>query len=116
MVLSVSSSDVVAPLTSRGPDRAVIWLDGEHDVDTLSTLTDTLTRAIGTDDSDVIVDLSGVTFMCAATVGALIGGRNSLRRQSRSLTLRSPSPIAGRVLDLCGIPLEHPGHPSSARG
>jgi anti-sigma B factor antagonist len=102
VVLSVLSSDV-APFLSHDRDRAVVWLEGEHDIATVSILTDTLTRAISADDADVIVDLSGVTFIDAATVGVLISARNSLHRESRSLMLRSPSRFAGRVLDLCGL-------------
>jgi anti-anti-sigma factor len=109
MVSSVFSSDVAArnrnstPLVSRDGDRTVVWLDGEHDIATVFVLTDTLARAISVDDADLIVDLSGVTFIGSATIDELIRGRNILRRQSRSLTLRSPSRCARRILDVCGL-------------
>ncbi len=107
MVSCVSSWDVAprhsALLVSRDGDRTVVRLDGEHDVATVFVLADTLARAISVDDADLIVDLSGVTFISAATIGVLICGRNILRRQSRSLTLRSPSRCARRVLDVCGL-------------
>jgi len=84
-------------------DRTVIRLDGEYDIATASVLHDSLAVAISVDDADLVVDLSGVTFIDAATIGVLIGGRNSLRGQSRSLTLRDPSRCASRLLDLCGL-------------
>ena len=91
------------PLVSRDGGRTVVWLDGEHDIATLVVLTDTLSRVISADDSDLIVDLSGVTFMSAATIDELLRVRKILLSQSRDLTLRSPSRCARRLLDLCGL-------------
>ena len=107
-VSSVLSSDVgvgtpdPAPLVSREGDRTVVWLDGEQDIATVPVLIDTLTEAISADDADLIVDLSGVTFIGTVAIDALIKARNTLRRQSRSLTVRSPSRCARRVLSLSG--------------
>lgn len=81
----------------------VFCLDGEHDIATLPLLTDTLARAIAADDSNVVIDLSGVTFMSAATIDEIVRSRDLLRLQSRSLTLRSPSRFARHVLELCGL-------------
>lgn len=109
MVSTVSSSDVAgrhqnsAPLVSRDGERTVVWLDGEHDIATVFVLTDTLERAISADDADLIVDLSGVTFIGSATIDVLMHVRNILQAQARSLTLRSPSRCARRVLELCGL-------------
>ena len=81
----------------------VISVVGEHDISTLPLLNGTLARAISADGAKVVVDLSAVTFLDASTIGALIRARNTLRHQSRILTLRSPSRCAGRLLDLCGM-------------
>jgi anti-anti-sigma factor len=122
MVLSVSPPDTGVPLVSRDGDRIVVWLDGEHDIATVPVLIDTLTDAISAHDADLIVDLSGVTFMGVATIGALISGRNLLRQQSHSLSVRSPSKCARRVLNLCGLtglirpdPVEAPPVPRSLK-
>ncbi len=56
--------------------------------------------------------------MDAATVGVILRARDFLRLQSRSLALRSPSPFAARILDLCelGDLLETaPAHPTQHR-
>ena len=108
MISSVSSSETVrqrdvAPFVSRDGGRTVVWLDGEHDIATVFALADVLERATSADDADVIVDLSGVTFIGAATVGVLLRGMDNLGRQSRSLTLRSPSRCARRVIDVFGL-------------
>jgi anti-anti-sigma factor len=86
----------------RDPVRTVVWLRGEHDLSTVDALSETLAGAIALDDADVVVDLSDMQFMGAATVGVLIRARELLRTRSRSLVVRSPSWCARRVLELCG--------------
>jgi len=88
---------------ARDADRTVVWLRGEHDLSTVDELSETMARAIALDDADVVVDLSEVVFMSAATVGVIVRAREFLRLESRSLALRSPSKCAGRVVDLCGL-------------
>lgn len=87
----------------RDADCTIVWLHGEHDIATRVAVVVTIARAARRDDADLLVDLSGVTFMDASTIGALVGSRNRLRARSQSLLLRSPSPRARRVLDLCGL-------------
>ncbi len=109
MVSTVRLTDPSTPLrhllprVSRDCDRAVIWLEGEQDIATVPALADALARTIAADDGDVIVDLRGVTFLDAATIGVMIRGRNFLVLDSRSLTLRSPSRSARRVLEVCRL-------------
>ena len=92
-----------APLVSRDGDRAVVWLDGEQDIATESILADTLATVTSACDANLVVDLSGVTFMSTATIDQLVRARNLLLGLSRNLTLRSPSKSARRLLDLCGL-------------
>lgn len=84
-------------------DEAVVWLRGEHDLSTIPELAEIVSRAIAHDDGDLTLDLSEVLFIDAATVGLIIGAREFLRLRSRSLSLRSPSRCARRVLDLCDL-------------
>jgi hypothetical protein len=49
------------------------------------------------------VDLSGVTFMDASTIGALVVAHDHLLADSRSLCVRNPSPRARRLLELCEL-------------
>lgn len=92
-----------APLPSQVRDRTVLWLDGEHDVATAADLKRTLASLISADNSDLIVDLSGVTFLSAATIDELLRGRDILLTRSRNLTLRSPSRWVAHLLDCCGL-------------
>ena len=100
--VTVPNRDLAA-YVGRDADRTVIWLQGEHDISTVVALWETMATATALDDADVVVDLSGVQFMGAATVGVIIRARNLLRLRSRSLVVRSPSRCAQRVLDLCGL-------------
>lgn len=89
---------------SRGdPQQTVVWVRGEQDISTRDRLTLSLAKAAARDAGDIVVDLSGVTFMDASTIGALVAARNMLRVHARSLTFRHPSQAAQRLLDLCGL-------------
>ena len=81
----------------------IVWLDGEHDASSVAELSETIARAIAVDDSDVILDMSEVTFMSAATVGVLVRARNFLNLRSRSLTVRAPSKCTRRILEICEL-------------
>jgi anti-anti-sigma factor len=90
-------------LIGSDPLRNVVWVRGEHDLATRVHLSVVIAKAARLDAADVVVDLSGVTFMDASTIGALVGARNGLAARSRSLSVRAPSLRARRVLDLCGL-------------
>lgn len=103
--MAVLESSCVTVSRTRGDDgdQTVVWLRGEHDIATVSELSESMARAIALDDADLVVDLSGVQFMGVVTVDLLLQARERLRLVSRSLTLRSPSRRAERVLELCGL-------------
>jgi anti-anti-sigma factor len=86
-------------MSSDEGGRIVLWLGGEHDLSTQACLS----AAIAAVDADVVLDLSEVEFMDAATIGAILRARVLLRRRSRSLMLRAPSRRARLVIGLCGL-------------
>lgn len=98
----VSHRDPMA-LPNCDADGSFVRLRGEHDFYTAPELWETLAQAIAFDDGDVVVDLSGVDFMGASTVGVLVRASVFLQKRSRSLKLRSPSTRALRILGLCGL-------------
>lgn len=85
------------------PLRIVVWVRGEHDLATRVRLTATIAEAARLDDADVAVDLSGITFMDASTIGALVLASNRLLDDAHSLSVRAPSPRARRLLEVCGL-------------
>lgn len=104
MARSESSSITVSRRVSIPDNKVtVIWVRGEHDIATKVSLVVAIARAAQRGDADLLVDLSGVTFMDASIVGALVHSRNRLRSRSQSLEVRAPSPPARRVLELCGL-------------
>jgi anti-sigma B factor antagonist len=83
--------------------QTVVALRGELDAAALNSLVETFADAIALDDSDVVVDLADVDFIGAAWIGTLVRSRAVLKSQHRELTLRSPSRVVHRLLDLCGL-------------
>lgn len=96
---------VVVSRPCPGPHHTatVVSLRGELDAAALNSLVDTFDDAIAHDDSDVVVDLADVDFIGAAWIGTLVRSRATLRTQNRVLTVRSPSRVVYRLLDLCGL-------------
>ena len=88
----------------------VLWMYGEHDLANAAELSDVIGRAIDRSDADLVVDLSGVEFLSAATFTVLRDASLRLHAQGRYFTARSPSTCARRLLDLCdpGGLLVHP--------
>lgn len=99
--LGVSRSGTSRAGTEAG--ASVVWLRGEHDISTTAALSDTIARAIALDDRAVVIDLSGVQFISAATVGVLIRTREFLSGRSRPLTLRCPAKCVRKVFEACGL-------------
>lgn len=91
------------PRNRGDPHQTVVWVRGEQDISTCDRLAVRLAEAAGRGAANIVVDLSGVRFMDASTIGVLVAARNILRVHCRSLTFRHPSPSAQRVLDLCGL-------------
>ncbi len=81
----------------------VVWLRGEHDIATDAALCLTLARAIAPDSAGLVLDLSGVEFMGASTLGVIVRARELLRQWSASLTVRSPAAFVRRVISVCGL-------------
>lgn len=88
-------------VVSHQPDRTVVALTGEHDISNEDSLAAILAQAMSLRDANVVVDLRRVEFMSASTIHVIERAREELAMQSRLLTLRSPSPVARRLLDLC---------------
>jgi anti-anti-sigma factor len=100
---SANTSEGQAPVAGCEVDSTVVWLHGELGISTVTALSQTIARAMAFSRADLVVDLSGVQFMDAATIGVIIRARNDLELQFRSLMRRAPSKFARRVLELCGL-------------
>ncbi len=106
MALTEPSSEIGLrrrTVVRQGEAQTVVWLSGEHDLSTVDALSETLARVFALGDCHVVLDLSGVEFMGAATIHVIVRAKVLLNLESRTLTLRSPSRSARHVVDLCGL-------------
>jgi anti-anti-sigma factor len=94
---------VSKPHESLQAAHTLVALRGELDAAALSTLVETFDDAIAQDNSDVVVDLAEVEFIGAAWIGTLVRSHADLRAQDREFTVRAPSRVVHRLLDLCGL-------------
>ena len=76
---------------------------GELDIATTPLLTAVLDSVHSRQLDRLEVDLSGVTFLDAHAVAALVAADRHLAERQVTLVLRDPSPIARRVLALTGV-------------
>ena len=81
----------------------VVVLRGEADTSTTTVLSDALSRLIATPGGDVVIDLSETEFIDTATVHTFAVAVKLFGDRGRTLTFRSPSRLAARVLDLFGL-------------
>jgi anti-anti-sigma factor len=84
-------------------EAAVVTLQGEADRCTLPVVVDALVRAVAEVDGPVIVDLAQTTFIDAGTVRAIALASDLLDDRGRRLTVRSPSRLAMRLLEMLRI-------------
>ncbi|HUR49441.1 MAG TPA: STAS domain-containing protein [Acidimicrobiales bacterium] len=84
-------------------ESTVIWLNGEHDVSNASRLSEVIAETIALDDEDVVVDLSGASFISGATIAIFARANAFLNARSRRFILRSPRRYTIRLLGLCGL-------------
>jgi anti-sigma B factor antagonist len=101
-------------LVSTHPPTAHMVATGELDVATSANLIALLSQAVADGCRDFRVDMAGVTFCDASTIGLLVGLDRRVRADGGSLTLVSPATCVLRLLDILDLKdafgeLEH-GH------
>ena len=99
---TVPADALVASVCADGM-ATVVTLRGEADIFTLPVVVNVLARAIADHDGPIIVDLVYTEFIDTGSVRALARAWQVLNDRGRTLTLRSPSRGAGRVLGLLGL-------------
>jgi anti-anti-sigma factor len=84
------------------PVIAIAVISGEIDITTCGAMRDTLTAALRS-GPDLIVDLSGVTFIDCSGIRVLVAARNQAVAGGGTLTLRAPSAAVRRVTGILGL-------------
>jgi anti-anti-sigma factor len=83
-------------------DLIVVYVHGELDVDTDPRLRSRLAALVKMGVRDVVIDLSGVSFLGVHAMRVLIDAHQLLVERGGRLTLSSPSRMAQRVFELTG--------------
>jgi anti-sigma B factor antagonist len=92
----------VARIISLPTGSVLVQLLGELDVATVPAVSDHLVRAMNL-SFRVVVDLREVTFIDAATIGALAQARQRVVVEGGDLVLVGATPSIGRVLRLAHV-------------
>jgi anti-anti-sigma factor len=97
-------------VSSDQPDRVVISVAGEVDMVTAPELAECLQEHPAT---NVVVDLSRVTFLDSSGITALVHGYNELQRTGHTLRTTNEHEIVLRVLEITGLDAMFHGDPAS---
>ena len=81
----------------------VVRVSGELDVAASPLLAAVLAGAAAGGPGAVVIDLRDVTFVDTRSVGVIAAAYERLGSCSVGLTIRSPSPVARRLLELVGL-------------
>jgi anti-anti-sigma factor len=96
-------SSLSLALAREGP-AIVVEVGGPLDMATVDPLVDLVDRLVaGRPPAVLVLDLSGVTFFCAAGVNALLTVRRRVGSAGCTLVVRRPSRITVAVLDIVGL-------------
>jgi anti-anti-sigma factor len=96
-------SFTATPLLDAEQNCTVVALRGEADVSAGQALSDVLSQVTASRSGDVVIDLSQTTFIDTAIVRILSDERDLVVRQGNTLTFRSPSRLAARLLEVFGL-------------
>ena len=85
------------------PHAAVVTLSGELDAGTAGRLRSLLNELLLAGKSNLVLDLSGLTFIDSAGLAALLSAAKGTRRGGGRLLLSGPAPTVRKVMALTGI-------------
>ena len=95
-----------APLelhTVEESDGVVLAVYGEIDATTTGRLRERIRDVFDAGTRRLVVDMSGVDFIDSTGLGVLVGALRYFKEVNGEILLRSPSPIAARVLKVSGL-------------
>jgi anti-sigma B factor antagonist len=97
--------------TEQPSERSfVIALSGEVDLYTAPQLKQELIRVIETGTENVVVDLSGTTFIDSTTLGVLVSGLKRLRPRGGQLLLVITDRNIAKLFEITGLDRVFPIH------
>ena len=88
--------------SSSGPRKVVIWVTGDLDADSGRAVGARLAQAKRHAGSDVIIDMTGVTFVDSAALGSIVSGAKSMPERGKLRVISPPERVA-QIFDSAGI-------------
>jgi anti-sigma B factor antagonist len=88
--------------SSDGPRKVVIWVTGDLDADTGRAVRARLAQARRHASSDVILDLTSVTFIDSTALTSLVNGAKEMNEFGRLRVISPPARVA-RMLEEAGM-------------
>ena len=88
--------------SSDGPRKVVIWVTGDLDADTGRAVRARLAQAQRHARSDVILDLTGVTFIDSVALSSVVNGAKAMNEFGKLRVISPPERVA-RVLEEAGM-------------
>jgi anti-sigma B factor antagonist len=89
MPISFSIAD-----SSDGPRKVVIWVTGELDADTARAVRARLAQAQRHTTSDVILDLTGVTFIDSVGLSSIVNGAKAMEDIAQLRVISPPTRVS----------------------
>ena len=89
--------------SSDGPRKVVIWVTGDLDADTGRAVRARLAQAQRHERSDVILDMTGVTFIDSVALTSLVSGAKQLSPHGKLRVISPPDRVAQVFVD-AGMP------------
>src|SRR3954465_8225962 len=80
--------------SSEGPRKVVIWVTGDLDADTARAVRARLAQAQRHARSDVIIDMTGVTFVDTVGLTAIVNGAKALNDYGMLRVISPPDRVA----------------------
>ena len=85
--------------SSDGPRKVVIWVTGDLDADTGRAVRARLSQAQRHENSDVILDLTGVTFIDSVALSSVVGGAKAMNEVGNLRVISPPERVARMLSD-----------------
>src|SRR5207248_10957462 len=88
--------------SSDGPRKVVIWVTGDLDADTARAVRARLAQAQRHTRSEVILDLTGLTFVDSVGISAIMSGARAVGEVGQLRVISPPERVA-KMLDEAGL-------------
>ncbi|HEX6460585.1 MAG TPA: STAS domain-containing protein [Thermoleophilaceae bacterium] len=91
---------------------SIIWLGGDIDLYVAPELKDLIFEAIRAGNTDLVVDLSAVTFIDSTALGVMVQARKRLEPEGGSIRVACPSTAIVEIFEMVGLDRVVPMHES----